>query len=239
MIESTKALILSHLKYSDNSLIIKCFTDSFGFKTFILKGAFSKGKKKNNKVFLLNEIEISFYKKLNNNSSTLELIKDMHQGYVFQSLHTNVVKSSMITFIGEILNQVLKNEDAYNLSLYFFLKNKLIELDNRKASFADFHLYFLLELTKYLGITPLAVNSNFPYFNLREGIFSLKSHNLSKSENGNLWNQLLTYDFNNEINCFNSSQRKMMIEEIISYYEFHIDNFKKPISLEILKEIFN
>ncbi len=235
MIQTTKAFILSYLKYGDSSLIVKCYTEEYGFKTFILKNSFSKKQKKSHFLFTLNEVELSFYPKKN---TSLELIKDIYQGYIFKTLHTDVFKSSILTFIAEMVNQTLKNEETKDLILYNFMRDNLICLDNREKCFADFHLYFLLEFSRHIGFYPLNSNSEYPYFNLKEGIFSIKSTSISKGENASLWKILLEYDFKNSGNCFNSLQRSQMLEEIISYYEMHLTNFKKPLSLDILKLVF-
>jgi DNA repair protein RecO (recombination protein O) len=232
---NTKAFILSYLKYGDSSLIVRCYTEEYGFKSFILKNSFSKKQKKSHFLLLLNEVDITFYPKKNN---SLELIKDIYQGYVFKDIHTNIIKSSIITFIGEILNQTLKNEETQDISLYNFIKNNLICLDSKETHFADFHLYFLLKFSKYIGFYPLNSNSEFPYFSLKEGTFSLKTDNLSREGNAELWNLLFIYDFNLAVNCFTSSQRTQMLDEILTYYEMHLTNFKKPVSLDILRLIF-
>ncbi len=235
MIQSTRAFILSYLKYGDSSLIVRCYTEKFGFKSFILKNSFSKKQKKNHFLLTLNEVELSFYPKKNNN---LELIKDIYQGYVFRNIHTDILKSSIITFIGEITGQALRNEETPDPSLYDFIRDNLIYLDNKETHFADFHLYFLLEFSRHIGFYPLNSHWEYPYFNLKEGIFSPEAEISSRGENAGLWKILLSYDFKNPENCFNSLQRSQMLEEIILYYEMHLANFKKPLSLDILKLIF-
>ncbi|MDR2121562.1 MAG: recombination protein O N-terminal domain-containing protein [Flavobacteriaceae bacterium] len=236
MTENTKAFVLSYLKYGDSSLIIRCYTEKFGFKSFILKNSFSGKRKKNHLLFILNEVDITFYPK---KTHSLELIKDMYQGYIFKNTYSDIVKSSIVTFIGEILNQTLKNEEIPNASLYDFLKTNLIRLDDKEHYFADFHLYFLLGLSGHIGFYPLHTHAELPYFNLSEGVFSPEApHNFSGEENARLWDTLLTYDFNLSQNCFNSSQRTQMLNEILTYYEIHLTNFKRPVSLDILKLIF-
>lgn len=235
MTQNTRGLLLSYTKYGDSSLIIRCYTEEYGFKSFILKNYFSKKRRKNYFLFMLNEIEIIFYAKKN---GSLELIKEINPGYFFKEIHTDLIKSSILTFIGEILNQILKHEDVKDLPLYRFIRNNLIALDDRKNNFADFHLYFLLELCKYMGFYPLNINSELPYFDINEGIFSLREKNITQEDPLYLWNILLTYDFNSGENCFNSSQRSQMLKELLSYYKIHLTNFKKPSSLDILKLIF-
>ena len=41
---TTKAIVLSSLKYSDTSLIVKCYTEQEGIKSYIIKGVL-KAKK--------------------------------------------------------------------------------------------------------------------------------------------------------------------------------------------------
>ena len=47
----TKAIVLSSLKYGDTSLIVRCYTEQLGLKSFIAKGVFSK-KKRNTALYL-------------------------------------------------------------------------------------------------------------------------------------------------------------------------------------------
>ena len=44
MYDKTLAIVLSGLKYSDNSLIVKCFTENYGTNSYLLKGILSRKK---------------------------------------------------------------------------------------------------------------------------------------------------------------------------------------------------
>ena len=46
MLVSTEAIVLSYLKYSETSIIVKCFTQSDGLKSYLIKGVRSAKKKK-------------------------------------------------------------------------------------------------------------------------------------------------------------------------------------------------
>ncbi|MBT3793816.1 MAG: DNA repair protein RecO, partial [Flavobacteriaceae bacterium] len=46
MLVSTEAIVLSYLKYSETSIIVKCFTKSDGLKSYLIKGVRSAKKKK-------------------------------------------------------------------------------------------------------------------------------------------------------------------------------------------------
>ena len=43
---TTKAIVLSSLKYSDSSLIVKCFTEEDGLKSYMLRGILKSKKGK-------------------------------------------------------------------------------------------------------------------------------------------------------------------------------------------------
>ena len=45
MLISTEAIALSSIKYSETSLIVKCFTLSDGIKSYLIKGIRSQKKK--------------------------------------------------------------------------------------------------------------------------------------------------------------------------------------------------
>ena len=62
MLITTNAIVLSKLKYRDNDLIVKCYTQEVGIVSFLLRGVL-KSKKGNSKIAyfqLLSQIQIVF-----------------------------------------------------------------------------------------------------------------------------------------------------------------------------------
>ena len=43
---STKAIVVSKLRYKDHDLIVKCYTEQYGIKTYLLKGILKNRKSK-------------------------------------------------------------------------------------------------------------------------------------------------------------------------------------------------
>ena len=98
-------------------------------------------------------------------------------------------------------------------------------------------MYFLLEFMKYLGIYPSGQRTQTqPRFSLKDGNFtSFSSSNpfiLSDSQSI-LWNQLL----HEEGLILNKEERKEVLNIILNYYTFHIENFKGIKSLKVLESI--
>jgi DNA repair protein RecO (recombination protein O) len=100
---------------------------------------------------------------------------------------------------------------------------------------------FLLNLTKYLGFYPETGNLENSYFDLLEGRFT-KHHNYNTVTGDNLvqFKKLLGINFDviHQVN-FNAENRQAVLSILVQYYELHLDGFKKPKSLEILKSVFS
>ena len=217
----TKAVVLSSIKYGDTSLIIRCYTQNFGLKSFIAKGVFSKKKRNTSLYFPLAEIDLSFQPK--SSEQQLVFLKSAQTSYYYETLHFHPIKSAIVFFLAEILNLVLK-EETDNPDLYLY-----------------FHLIFLIQLTHFLGFYPnLELDGNL--FDLENGFFtnSNSSINLLKADETVLFKKLLELNFTADSkNIFNQSQRSLLLEILVKYYQIHTNNFKKPKSLQVLHELFS
>ena len=234
----TKAIVLSSLKYGDTSLIIRCYTQDFGLKSFIAKGVFTKKKRNTSLYFPLAEIDLSFQPK--SNEQQLVFLKSAQTSYYYESLHFHPIKSAIVFFLAEILNLVLKEESS-NQEVYFYIEHSLKEFDQKKEDFADFHLIFLLQLSHFLGFYPnLEQDGNL--FDLENGFFSNSnsSINMLKASETVLFKKLLELNFTEDSkNTFNQPQRSLLLEILVKYYQIHTTNFKKPKSLQVLHELFS
>ncbi|MEG0187091.1 DNA repair protein RecO [Algoriella sp.] len=234
----TKAIVLSSLKYGETSLIIRCFTQEFGLKSFIAKGVFSKKKRNTSLYFPLSEIDLSFQPK--SNEQQLVFLKSAQASYYYESLHFHPIKSAIVFFLAEILNLVLKEESS-NQEVYFYIEHSLKEFDQKKEDFADFHLIFLLQLSHFLGFYPnLEQDGNL--FDLENGFFSNSNSSINMLKAGEtvLFKKLLELSFTEDSkNTFNQPQRSLLLEILVKYYQIHTTNFKKPKSLQVLHELFS
>lgn len=240
MLTPTNAIVLSKLRFKDNDLIVKCYTQKQGVVSYLLKGVLAS-KKSNKKVAYFQPLSqlqlITDYK----SNRSLQYIKDIKTDFLYTSLHTNILKSAIVMFLAEVLSNALQEEEQ-NDPLYSYLQATLQWLD-ANDDYANFHLLFLLELTKYLGFYPDQTNiETATSFNLQDGYFqeiSISKHNVS-GQNLALLKQLLgtTFDELHTIKV-NAKQRQSFLTLILVYFELHLGNFKKPKSLQILNDVFN
>src|SRR5690606_3393007 len=239
MLVSTNAIVLSKLKYRDNDLIVKCYTQQHGTLSFLLRGILKskKGTLQSAYFQMLSQLQIVMDYKENR---SLHTIKEVRLNHLYTSLHSNVVKSAVVMFLSEVLSGVLKEEEP-NETLYSYIETTLLWFDSH-TEYANFHLLFLLNLAKYLGFYPEMLHLEQPYFNLQDGKFELKAsnrHTLS-GETVELLKTFLksSFDVLSELKI-NAKQRQSFLSMLLRYYELHLEGFKTPKSLQVLHQVFS
>lgn len=237
MLTITKAIVLSSIKYSDSDLIVKCYTQE-GLKSYMLKRILKakKGKLKVAYFQPLTQLEMVVNHNIKGN---LNFIKEVKITFPYRTIPFNVLKQTIVLFLSEILSKSIQEEEM-NLSLFQYLETSLIWLDTHDQ-ISNFHLLFLLNLTKYLGFYPEKGTKDYPYFSLEEGrFFHFKSKNYPVStENLTFLNQLLGINFEGLHKLeFNAVTRQSFLDMLIQYFELHLPGFNKPKSLAILKSVF-
>lgn len=241
MLHKTRGIVFHKIKYSETSIIAKIYTELFGLQSYLFKGIRSpKSKTKSNLLQHLSLIDMEVYHK---QKSEIQYVKEIKSAYNFSSIPFNIKKSSIAIFINEILYRSIKEEEA-NKNLFDFIFNALQFLDLKEDKYADFHLLFIVQLTKYLGFFPQCNYSDINnVFNLKEGVFeqniSHHTYYIQKPISQYLYN-LLNISFEDLDSVkIPSKNRYELLEKIIEYYQLHIPAFKNIKSHHILKMVFN
>ena len=236
---STKAIVISSLKYSNSSLIVKCYTEEEGIKSYLIRGVL-KAKRATIKPAHfqpLTQLKLIATHKIKRNLHTIKELQILHP---YKTIHTDVVKQSIVLFLSEILSNCIREEEK-NPALYTYLETSLIWLDLHHKV-ANFHLLFLLNLTRFLGFYPDTSDQQKKGFNLIEGNFTDAIHEKSVISGNNFFQfkKLLGIHFDAiEQVSFSKNERQALLQVIIRYFELHLGGFKKPRSLTILETVFS
>lgn len=237
MLVKTRAIVISTLKFQEKSLIVKCFTHSNGLKSYFVRDAFSS-RKASQKIAYFQPLSILEIEAVHKNKGTLESFREIKTAIPFQTIHTDLVKSTMVMFLSEMLHYSIQEEEK-NESLFVFLETALTWLDHHDE-ISNFHLILLLETTKYLGFYPDISEIDLPFFEMNEGVFTLFHGIGSLTEHEtNLFKKLIDLKFDNNQKVFHVVERQILLKILIDFYSFHLDGFKRPKSLEVLKEVFS
>lgn len=237
MLQKTKAIVINSIKYSDSSLIVKCYTKDYGIKTYLLKGILKSRKGVLKKAYFqaLTQLDLVAY---HNNKGNLNSVKEVQILNFYQTLHTDIIKQSLVIFLSEVLHSVLQEEES-NEELFRYLETSLVWLDTHDK-IANFHLLFLLDLTKYLGFYP-ENNIHNDFFDLLEGKFVKKpiSDYYIKAPQIKYFKTLLGTNFDTLPKMvLTALQRQELLKLSIQYISLHLQTFKTPKSLEVLQKLF-
>ncbi|SFS78473.1 DNA replication and repair protein RecO [Zhouia amylolytica] len=238
MLVTTKAIVLSAIKYSDTSLIVKCYTESEGVKSYMLKGvlAAKRGKLKASYFQPLTQLEIVANHR---GKGTLERLSEVRVLYYFQSIHIDIIKNYIVFFLSETLASVLQEEEE-NKSMFKFIESSIQWLDTHEEV-ANFHIFFLLKLSRYLGFQPYEIMEDAKYFDLQEAEYtSIKpKHSYLSEDQLQLFNAFLGSDYDTFVYIrATKATRKELLKAIIRFYQFHLHGFREPKSLDVLDQLF-
>lgn len=235
----SKAIVLNSLKYGDTSLIAKLFTAEAGVQSFMLRGVLQsrKGKLKKAHFQPLTQLEIIAS---TSTSGRLGYVREAAISYPYTTLHSDVRKSAIAMFLSEVLSQALREEES-NLPLFRYLETALQWLDQH-GQVANFHLAFLIGLTRYLGFYPAQDDPGAGIFDLAEGAFCREPtlNPCMAGEEVAYFKAFLGTGFGaiHQVGM-TQKQRRSLLASLMRYYEIHLNGFRNPKSLAVLDAVFS
>lgn len=240
MFTKTKAIVLHSLKFGEDQRIVDCYTAGQGRVSFFCHLSRSpKGKVKKQYFQPLSLLNVEYDFRQNRH---LQHLRNLAIGYPYSSIPFDPYKLSLAIFISEFLSYALRGEQQ-NLSLFQFIQKSLEWLDGCKRSFSNFHLIFMLRMSRFIGFYPNLENSEGgKYFDLREGRFvtfpPLHPNFLQPSEAASFV-RFFQYDYATMSALdLSHDQRNHWTEVILDYYRLHVPDFPELKSLSVLRELF-
>ncbi len=240
MLVKTKGIVLKQTRYTDSSIIINFYTENYGKQSFIYSRTKSKkGKNRFNIVQSLFLLDIEFYYKP---KADIYRIKELSQSVPLNDIPYNIKKSSIALFLSEFLYRVLYERIA-DSETFKYLYYSIQLLDKQNTTIANFHLVFLIQFSKYLGIFP---NNNFSetniFFDLIDAEFKSQIPNhkdFLDIYESKLLNSIINCSLNNfyKLNI-SKDLRNNIIDKILQFHYIHLDGMKEINSFRILKDIF-
>ena len=240
MLTKTQAIVLHSLKYGESKLIVDMFTRMHGRQSFIVSiPKTNKGKMKKQffQPLTLLEIETDIRPKLQ-----LQKLDDVRLAVPFTSIPFEPDKLAIALFVAEFLYYALRSEQRNEL-LYDYLENSILWLDGQQNRFANFHLVFLLRLTRFLGFYPnLDDYEDGDYFDLRESEFMRNPpvhRDFLHPEEAQKVQLMMRMDYPT-MHLFRMShqERNRLLEVSLKYYRLHLPDFPEMKSIEVLQALY-
>lgn len=241
MLEKTRGVILHQIKYTDSGIVSHIYTRKFGRKSFLIRGMRSKKTGRHNILFqplFILDLELNY-----KSSHEMQNLKEFSVYFTPYEIYSNIKKSAVAIFLGEILASVLKEESPHE-EMFDYIEKSIIYFDNCEEGYANFHIAFLAGLSSFLGFEPgLRTSESDAFFDMQNGIFvpiPPVHGNYAKEEISSILADFFTssYDAISDI-TLTGKLRNDVLETLVRFYSLHLPGLKKIKSLEVLKTVFS
>lgn len=238
MLHKTRGIVLKTTNYSESSVVVQVYTEKFGLQSYLVNGA-RKPKAKINGSLLqpLHLLDMVVYHR---ESSALQRVSEACKKPAFQTIPYDIVKSSMLLFLNEVLYKSLRQQSP-DERLFNYLFNAIAWLDTLSNTPPNFHLLFLLKLSRYLGFGPALPKSGQVHFDLKDGVFCvfLPAHPyVLQAPHAAQFAALLASSFDELASIrIPLADRRFLLAKIIDFYRLHIDNLGEIKSHEVLETV--
>lgn len=239
MNEKTQGFVLQSIRYGDTSLIVKIFTLERGLQSFMVKGAMGKSSH-HRAAFFQPMTFLRFVEKNKPHSNGLAYMSDVEVAFAYQSIPNVMNKSAILMYVAELLSHALTQQER-NEPLYSFVHQSLLWLDLVEEGYANFPLFFTLEISRFLGFYPHDNYREHWVFDMMEGQFvnttPLHPYYFDEVYSA-LFSRLLNLGLN-EVDkvAMTGLQRNAMIDGIITFMRLHTPILKGLQSHEVLKVV--
>jgi len=221
MLHKTKAIVLHTLKYSESGIIVHAYTDIFGRQAYLVQGVRKIKSRINSNFFQpLSLLELDVYFKENRD---LQRIKEASFFPSTSHLHFDIRRSAIAMFLSEFLYKSLREIEP-NQKLFDFLFHSVQILEMTDNGLENFHLIFLMQFTKFIGIYP-GDDPNIHSFHKKQTLNFLDLLKYSLADTAKL--------------KLSNSSRSEILNQLVVYYKTHLEDIGHLNSLKILEEVFH
>lgn len=249
--ERIKGIVLRQVKFGENKQIVDLFTESRGRISIIASaGARSMtasqkqgGSRRRGSAYRLMPLSMVEFDCDIHGQDRLPYPHGITPYYIYCDIQFNPLKSALIMFVAEFLQNALKEEGA-NPILFKYIQDSLQWLDGTSQPVCNFHIVFLLQMTRFLGISPnLDGYSPVLFYDLMNTEYRYgqppHQHFLRPDEAKVLPYICNMRQDNSHLYRFTREQRHRILEVMNDYYRIHLPSFKELKSLDVLREVFD
>ncbi len=236
----SKAIVLHTLRYNDESLIAHLLTEQCGCVSMMVR--ISRSKRAAVRHALFQPLAVLNVEWNDRPKANLQRPIAAQAAFPFVSLPYDAHKSAMALFLAEFLHHAVRSEPDSG-SLFGYVARSIEWLDTCRDGFANFHLVFLLRLTRFLGFMPNVEDAREgDFFDLRASCFVPEQPphpDFLPPRDAAFVPKLLRMRYGTmRVFKFNGAERTRLLEHINLYYRLHLPGFPELKSLSVLKELF-
>ena len=241
MLHKTRGIVLKTTFYGDTGVVVQIFTEKFGIQSYLINGVRKPKAKVNINILQpLHLLDMVVYFKAN---TSIQRVKELQSSPIFRSIPYDIIKSTIVMFLNEVLYKSIRQQHT-DEHLFDFIYNSIAWFDEAQDASINFHLAFLLKLSRYLGFAPSTeIKSSEYYFDLQEGAFSSRlpvhPYYMDK-EDAVIFIALFTtpLDKLDQVNLTKGTRRSIL-NKILVFYTLHTASFGEIRAHQVLEEVLS
>ena len=235
-----RGVVLHTLKYGDSSMVVYLLTDVGGRRSYMVQGGGST-RRRGSKLGLFQPMFAVEFEGLESPRRQMDSFREIRSGAVLRSVPFDVRKSTIALFMAEVLYRLVRESEP-NGPLFDFVWGSVGALDAMEEGVANFHLWFLANLSRFLGFYPGNAYTAGAFFDIREGLYTKTPPphaGYMSGEHARTLDDFIRCD----VRCLgeiglNRRQRVGFLDALLVYYGYHLDAIRAVQSVKILQEVF-
>ena len=235
-----RGVVQHTLKYGDSSMAVYLLTDVGGRRSYMVQGVRST-RGRGPKLALFQPMFAVEFEGLESPRRQMDSFREIRSGAVLRSVPFDVRKSTIALFMAEVLYRLVRESEP-NGPLFDFVWGSVGALDAMEEGVANFHLWFLANLSRFLGFYPGNAYTAGAFFDIREGLYTKTPPphaGYMSGEHARTLDDFIRCD----VRCLgeiglNRRQRVGFLDALLVYYGYHLDAIRAVQSVKILQEVF-
>ena len=235
-----RGVVLHTLKYGDSSMVVHLLTDVGGRRSYMVQGVRST-RGRGSKLALFQPMFAVEFEGLESPRRQMDSFREIRSGAVLRSVPFDVRKSTIALFMAEVLYRLVRESEP-NGPQFDFVWGSVGALDAMEEGVANFHLWFLANLSRFLGFYPGNAYTAGAFFDIREGLYTKTPPphaGYMSGEHARTLDDFIRCD----VRCLgeiglNRRQRVGFLDALLVYYGYHLDAIRAVQSVKILQEVF-
>lgn len=239
MLTKHAAIVLRVIKYNEKTDIADLLTRE-GKVSFLIPASRSHKSKVRRNLFQplsVLEIEADIRQR-----RELHRIKELRLLLPVANISSNPFKTAMAFFIAEFLGRIMKPEDDCG-TFFDYVLSSIEWLDGAGSGYANFHLVFLVKVSRFLGLQPsMRGYADGMCFDLQSSSFvdaSVPLPYMLTADETKAFRTIMRLNYS-DMHLFKMSreQRNRCMELLLMYYTIHIADLSDMKSVPVLKSLF-
>lgn len=224
MISKTRGIVFRFTRFRETSIIVSIFTEVFGLQSYIVNGVRS-ARASGNKIALFQPLTLLDMVVYHRENANINRIREVKCLYPSHTLSTDIRKASISMFICEILNKTVK-EEGQSKEIFDFIFNSLLTLDHQEENYENFHLLFLIKLSRHLGFGAYTASQ-------------IGGTRLPDHETGEVLERLLCAEYTTLVTGVTSARRREILEALLGFYAEHLESLGTVKSVQVLRDVLS